>query len=124
MAIQIAEAQRALNLAETWSQGFDDEIRMLLDQEVTYVRAEQLLETVWPTNEEDLHERTRTNRIYAHNGVMEARADEKWAPYRDTGWGFSLRSPSGGSGKRRVPGFPAPSVICAPSLGVRAGQIG
>jgi phage/plasmid-like protein (TIGR03299 family) len=89
MEIQIAEAQRALNLAETWSKGFDDEIRLLLDQEVSYVRAEQLLETVWPTAEaEDLHERTRTNRIYAHNGVMEARADEKWAPYRDTGWGF------------------------------------
>jgi phage/plasmid-like protein (TIGR03299 family) len=88
MEIQVAEAQRALNLATTWSEGFDRELEHLLETEVTYLKAAQLLEAEWPTSEdEDIQPRTRTNRVQAHNGVMAVRANIDDA-FRDTGFGF------------------------------------
>lgn len=88
MEIQVSEAQRALNLATTWSEEFDRELTRLLETDVTYLDAAQLVEAEWPTAEdEDIAPRTRTNREQAQNGVMAVRANID-AAFRDTGFGF------------------------------------
>ena len=74
MDFQVAEARRALNLAERWSESFDKEIERLLDIEVNRAKAEELLEQVWPITDEELKPRTRSNNEGIHAGIQIGRA--------------------------------------------------
>jgi phage/plasmid-like protein (TIGR03299 family) len=89
MAIEVSEVQRALNLAETWSEAFDKEVAALLDAEVSPAKARQVVETIWPTDPDEDSPRTVTMRLNKQEGVLDVLLNSPALEgIRHTGWGF------------------------------------
>lgn len=82
---RIEEARRALDVSWRYYDGFEEEVRTLVDQKVTDKEFDALIEAVWPEVEEELkgtrvqRKREGVKAMYLH--------DDSVGDFRGTGWG-------------------------------------
>lgn len=87
---RVAEARAAMDLSVAWFDEFDEEVKQLLEVELTNDKFHDIVLDMFPLKDEHGEEvkgAAKTMRLNAHEFIFDAYSHEANAAFRGTGWG-------------------------------------